>query len=100
MPSGDFSFFMEKIVETVRASIAECAGVAYASLSVTAAQKLLMLDSREELYAFINSAHTDWLIEGDTITFQSIAGAKSAEVPSKRLISEALSYATELERIV
>ncbi len=100
MPSAVFSFFMDSIVETVRAAIAECAGVAYASLSLDAAQELLMLESRADLLGFIQTSHPEWVVDGAVITFASPAGAKSTEVPSSRLISEVLNYATELERIV
>ena len=100
MPSPTFGFFMASIVETVRDSIAECAQVAYGSISLDSAQQLLMLDSRADLITFIEVSCPDWVVEGGTITFQPPVGAKSAEVPSMRLISEALNYATELERIV
>jgi len=100
MPAAPFAFFMASIVETVRGSIAECASVAYSSLTLASAQQLLMLDSREDLLAFIQVAHGDWVVDGDVISFASTSGSKSAEVPSMRLITESLNYATELERIV
>jgi 26S proteasome regulatory subunit N12 len=100
MPSPSFALFMAAIVETVRGNIAECAQVAYASLSLTVAQQLLMLESRDDLLAFIGHSHADWVVDGDLILFNPPVGAKSTELPSMRLISEALGYATELERIV
>ena len=98
MPSPCFAFFMASIVETVRESIAECAAVAYKSLSLASAQQLLMLDSRADVLVFAE-VHT-WQVEGETISFAEAAGVKSAELPSMRLISECVNYATELERIV
>jgi 26S proteasome regulatory subunit N12 len=100
MPSPTFSFFMDSIVETVRYSVAECAEVAYANLTLASAQQLLMIDSRNDLISFIQSNRPDWIVEDDVITFQSTSGAKSSDIPSMRLISETLNYATELERIV
>lgn len=100
IPLPAYAFFMAAIVATVRAAVAECAAVAYGSLSLAAAQQLLLLDSRADLLAFIANDHADWVVEGETITFAPAAGSKSAEVQSMRLISEALNYATELERIV
>lgn len=97
MPSPTFKFFMTSIVETVRDSIAECAQVAYGSLTLDSAQQLLMLDSQADLMNFIELSRRDWVVECGTITFQPPVGAKSAEVPSMRLVSEALNYATELE---
>jgi 26S proteasome regulatory subunit N12 len=100
MPSPSFSFFMGSIVETVRYSIAECAEVAYGSLSLDSAQQLLMLDSRSDLMAFIETARPNWVVENDLISFQPEGGSKSSDIPSMRLIAESLNYATELERIV
>lgn len=98
MPHPCFAFFMASVVETVRESIAECAAVSYKSLALTSAQELLMLDSSADVVDFA-AAHS-WQVDGDTISFAAAAGAKSAELPSMRLISECLNYATELERIV
>jgi 26S proteasome regulatory subunit N12 len=98
VPSATFNFFMGSIVKTVRDSIAECAQAAYASLSLDAAQKMLMLDSRDELFDFV--ASQAWTVEGQTIIFQLNDIARSTDVPSMRLLSESLAYATELERIV
>mmetsp|Transcript_90074 Transcript_90074/g.179853 ORF Transcript_90074/g.179853 Transcript_90074/m.179853 type:complete len:256 (-) Transcript_90074:537-1304(-) len=100
MPSPTFAFFMDSIVETVRDSVAECAEVAYAALSLQAASKLLMLDSRDELIAFIESSRPSWVVAGEQITFQSKVTTKSSSLSATRLITESLSYASELERIV
>jgi len=98
IPAPCFTFFMTSVVETVRESIAECSAVAYKELSLASAQELLMLDSPADVVKFA-SAHS-WHVEGETISFAAAAGAKSAELPSMRVISECLNYATELERIV
>mmetsp|Transcript_32800 Transcript_32800/g.74038 ORF Transcript_32800/g.74038 Transcript_32800/m.74038 type:complete len:260 (-) Transcript_32800:446-1225(-) len=99
-PHPTFGFFMASIIETVRQSIAECAEVAYGSLTLASAQQILMLDSRADLDTFISTLHPDWVVEGEVIKFIAPTGAKSSEVPSMRLITECLDYATELERIV
>ena len=100
VPSATFEFFMGSIVETVRGSITECAQAAYSSLSLDSAQEMLMLDTRAELKDFIT--HQGWVASGETISFhaQEDTMVKSALVPSERLLSESLAYATELERIV
>ena len=99
-PHPSFAFFMASVVDTVRENIAECAEVAYPSLNEAAAMELLMLDSAADLAAFIASNHEDWVVEGGIIVFATPMGAKASEVPSMRLITEAVNYATELERIV
>jgi len=68
---------------------------------MSAAQTMMMLGSREELVGFIEEAHENWVVDGETLRFNPASTAsKSSEVPSMRLMSEALGYATELERIV
>merc|ERR1712070_1290466 len=91
LPEASFEFFMSLLLDTVRSededlappliecvsvlptpparrdSIAECTEVAYTSLSMDAAQKMMMLQSREELTQFIDEAHDNWVLEGDTI---------------------------------
>lgn len=100
MPLATFSFFMDSIVETVRDSVAECAEVAYAGLSLQAASKLLMLESRDDLVAFIETCRPSWVVEGDKISFETKVETKAAALSATRLITESLSYASELERIV
>ena len=87
-------------MDTVRGTIAECAEAAYDSLSMAAARDMLMLDSDADLRAFITRVHPDWSVEGERIVFDSTNEPKSEKIPSLRLISESLTYATELERIV
>lgn len=77
------------------------AQAAYSELSIAEAQKMLRMDQRSELEAFVADKHPEWEVTGDKILFKAPeAGQKSAEIPSMRLIAECLSYATELERIV
>lgn len=112
IPHPAFEYFMSLLMDTVRDFIAECTEVAYTSLSVEAAKKMLMLDSDQALEHFIQDStyvvggetlykYSSWVVDGGMVHFKTEATtAKSAEVPSMRLISECLSYATELERIV
>ncbi|CAM9745201.1 unnamed protein product [Phaeothamnion confervicola] len=102
IPHEYCNFFLGSLDHTVREAIAECSETAYASLSVAAAQELLKLDGLRQLQQFIETSHPEWRIEGDRIVFQEAAGkaGKVPEIPSMRLITESLSYATELERIV
>ena len=86
-----------------RDAVAECSEVAYRTLSVSAAKRSLLLSSDAALAAYAEEKHPDWIIEGSVIKFVTNLDkkqAKASDVPSDRLISEALSYATEIERIV
>lgn len=95
-----FAHFMNMLLETVRDTIAECAEAAYESLNCVTACEMLMFDSQEELVCFVLKLHSDWTIINDRIYFNANTQMKSRQIPSIRLISENLTYATELERIV
>lgn len=101
VPDPSYNFFMENLIETVRDSIADCVEVTYKSLKLTDAVTMMKLDSVEELQEYVQDKRDDWIVEGDMLTFQPPpVGSKAADIPSMKLISQSLSYATELERIV
>lgn len=86
-----------------RDAVAECSEVAYESLSVGAAKSSLLLESDDAVRRYAEEKHVDWKIEGGKIYFGKTGEQKhvhASDLPSLKLISEALSYATELERIV
>eukprot|EP00986_Skeletonema_menzelii_P017439 scaffold19482_cov153-Skeletonema_menzelii.AAC.3 len=101
VPDPSYNFFMENLIETVRDAIADCVEVTYKSLKLTDAVTMMKLDSVEELHEYVQDKRDDWIVEGDMLTFQPPpVGSKAADIPSMKLISQSLSYATELERIV
>ena len=61
---------------------------------------MMMFDDEKQLLDFVADAHKDWVIADGQIHFQEAKAKKTQEVPSMRLISETLSYATEIERII
>lgn len=101
MPSPEhFSFFMGRLLDTVRETIAECSEVAYESLSLEAAREMMMFDTTADLVAFIETSHADWRLADGRIYFDAAQQQRGREIPSVRLLTENLAYATELERIV
>lgn len=58
------------------------------------------VDYQQETIAFVHANYPDWSIVGGTIETKGSKTSKLAEIPSLKLISQNLSYATELERIV
>jgi hypothetical protein len=50
--------------------------------------------------AFMQENYPHWEINGDVITLCAVKISKSEEIPAMKLISQTLSYASELERIV
>ncbi|CAN0211680.1 unnamed protein product, partial [Discosporangium mesarthrocarpum] len=74
---------------------------AYTELSLEEAERMMLLKDRAEFERYVGENRPDWVIAGGKVVFQrEEASKKSAEIKSMRLISECLSYATELERIV
>jgi hypothetical protein len=54
----------------------------------------------QDTLAFVAATYPDWSIDGNIINLKANKASKSDEIPSMKLISQTLSYATELERIV
>lgn len=49
---------------------------------------------------FISENYPHWEIHDDLITLCAVKVSKSEEIPAMKVISQSLSYASELERIV
>lgn len=101
VPNPCFRFFLSHLLQTVRENIADCAEIAYQSLALADAQKMLILDSPADLSAYIQERKPEWVVRDSHIWFK--APEKSlgaADIPSLKLVGETLSYATELDRIV
>lgn len=99
-PFECYSFFLKSLLETVRVNIGECMSASYRKLTLAGAREILMFNSIEETKAFIGEHHPEWCLVGDIIDVQGQKGSKADEIPSMKLITQTLSYATELERIV
>lgn len=108
LPSPYYAPFVEKLADTAREDIADCAAASYRTLSLAAAQKLFMLRSREELLRFLRERRPTFAVVGDAIVFQSgdgaaaaaAAEAQDAAVDSVGLLNSTLAIASDLERIV
>jgi len=100
-PDRSYSFFVENLLQTVRDSIADCLEVAYKTMTLEDARIMMKFDSSEDMMTYIEVCRDDWIIEGDDLCFQPpTGGSKASDIPSRDLIKQVLSYATELERIV
>lgn len=101
IPDPSYALFMDNLLVTVRDSIADCVEVSYKTMQISDAVKMMKFDSEADLLEYCHEFRDDWLIQGGEICFQpSEDGAKASDIPSKKLIAQTLSYATELERIV
>lgn len=99
-PVPQYSFFLTSLLETVRVNIGDCISAAYTNITLAAATQMLMFNKNQETKDFVADFYPDWTIEKDVIYPTGAKAAKSDEIPSLRLISQNLSYATEMERIV
>ncbi len=99
-PVQYYSFFLTSILETVRLNIGECVEASYKTLTIDSARQILMFNTIDEVRPFISEKFPDWNINGDIIDLRAQKLTKSEEIPSQKLISQNLSYASELERIV
>jgi 26S proteasome regulatory subunit N12 len=106
-PSPHYEFFINRILDTIRHEIARSAEKAYSSLSFNSACQILMLGSLPELQLFVNAFCTskedeeiEWKVQEDRIFFIRKLDARLAEIPKWQLLTQAVNYAIELERIV
>jgi 26S proteasome regulatory subunit N12 len=101
VPDPTYSYFMDSLLETVRDSIADCIEVSYKSMTLSDAVTMMKFTSLVELQDYLQEKREDWIVEGDSLTFQPPPmGGKAVDIPSMKLMAQSLSYATELERIV
>jgi 26S proteasome regulatory subunit N12 len=101
VPDGSYQFFVDNLLQTVRDSIADCVEVSYKSMRIADAMTMMKFGTQQELLEYVEECRDDWIVEGDTLCFQPPpSGSKASDIPSMKLISQSLSYAMEMERIV
>lgn len=100
VPHALFSYFVERLMETVRQEIADCSERAYNSLSVEATQRILSLASEEEVLDFCDLRK--WKAENGVVYFKDKDESKMGvePIPSDQMIQRTLEYARELEQII
>mmetsp|Transcript_18510 Transcript_18510/g.26145 ORF Transcript_18510/g.26145 Transcript_18510/m.26145 type:complete len:258 (+) Transcript_18510:180-953(+) len=97
------TLFMENLLQTVRDSIADCLEVSYSKMTLEDAVQMMKLSNSTELKEYIEECRDDWILseDGTELLFQPPpTGLKSSDIPSMKLISQSLTYATEMDRIV
>jgi len=99
-PHPAFKFILKSLINTVRITIGECISSSYESLDVSSARTLLMFDSLEETEEFVND-NFPWRREFEKFQIRDNNNKNKADMlNSSETIRMALSYATELDRIV
>ncbi len=99
-PHPSFKFILTSLIHTVRITIGECLSSSYESLDIASAKKLLMFDSLEETEEFVADSF-EWRKEFDKFQIRDNKNKNKADfINAHETIRTALSYATELDRIV
>lgn len=97
VPHPLFEHFLELLMRTVRDEIAGCSEKAYESLSLSAAQSLLMFQGEDELVKY--AKEHEWDVRDGCVFFQPPQQQQPRDqMPSMQLVTQALGYARELER--
>ena len=101
VPAPSYSYFVSKLSGTVRDSIADSSEAAYQSLPLSDALKMLNFKSSAELSDYVAMREREWEVDAknNVVRFRD-DNKTDLTVPSHKLISETLTYAKELERIV
>lgn len=105
-PLAYFNVFLERIFETIRYEVSRSAEKAYTKLSLSEAQKMFMLNSPQELKAYVQQEEKNasekgikWKIEGDYLYFVPVQ-EDTNKLAFANGITDILNYTNELERIV
>jgi len=101
VPDPSYQFFVDNLLQTVRDSIADCLEVSYKTMKISDAMTMMKFGTQQELLEYVDECRDDWIVEDNTLCFQPApSGSKAGDLPSMRTITQNLSYATEMERIV
>lgn len=113
VPHPSFQFFIDSLLLTVRDGIADCMEVAYSTMKLQDAAKLMRYEDapEQQVLEYIRESRDDWIIQQpqqqpqdkDTlILFQppTTSVGNASDIPSMQWIAQSLTYATEMERIV
>jgi len=101
IPDKSFAFFMKLLMGTVRDEIARSSESAYDELPYSEAQRILNIETTEELLSY--AQEQGWKYDGSTIRFthkEETPEEESIEHSVFETIERSLHYAAELERIV
>ena len=97
IPAPSFRKFVDTLVETVRERILDCCAKAYAKLSIADATQLLNLGNTESAVKF--AQNHGWEVRGTDLFFKK-ESVDHLQIPAHKVVSQVLSYASELERII
>lgn len=102
VPSPYYTFFINLLLNTIRIEVASCLEVAFDSIAVVDAVRLLFLNNLEESKKFLSTRHWTLSADGRMISFPTSKDMNmlTAKVASQQIASQIIEYAVELEKIV
>lgn len=102
VPSKYYTFFINILLDTIRIEVSSCLEIAFDSIAVVDAVRLLFLSNLEELRRFLSTRHWVLSADGRTISFPTSKDVNqlTAKVASQQIASQIIEYAVELEKIV
>jgi 26S proteasome regulatory subunit N12 len=98
VPADSYSYFMDLLSATVRDEVAGCSERAYRSLTVEDAQRVLLMPNSQETCHY--AAERGWDLREGRLFFQPPDTSGAHNVDALEIISNSMTYARELERIV
>lgn len=98
VPAESYRYFMDLLSATVRDEVAGCSERAYPSLKVDDAQRLLLIQNQQEAAQY--AAQRGWELRDGRVFFQPLDKAGAHDINALEVISNSMTYARELERIV
>ncbi|KAH9578847.1 CSN8/PSMD8/EIF3K [Trypanosoma melophagium] len=99
-PSNEYIPVVEMLESTVRQEVAECIPRAYATLSIDKAQKILMVESSEDVKQIGRRYNWQLSPDGSSFIFTREEDVAKTEVPFQDMLKHHLHFAAELQRIV
>jgi len=101
VPAKSYTFFIDRLLETIREEIGACIEKAYDQISIAEATRFLFFDNVRQLTEFANKRNWDFK-NNNVLQFTAIKNVSQSvnRIPAEVLASQAIDYAKELEMIV
>lgn len=102
VPSPYYTFFIDVLLNTIRVEVASCLEMAFDSIAVADAVRLLFLSNLADLKKFLAGKQWVFSADGRTISFPKSKDSDqlTAKIASQQIASQIIEYAVELEKIV
>ena len=105
MSDPGYIFYLNKLSHSLRYQIAKSAERSFRSINVNSLLELLRMQSNSELIQFIEKeiqkeeSDIQWIINDNKVIFKESSNEKGA-IPSRKILSNTVNLAKEIEKIV